>query len=49
MAKTHSAGYALAKKNYPKYWTKEMLINLVNKGKLFDWEYEEIVGEDFPY
>ena len=45
--KTHSKGWALAVKNYPKYWTKEMLQNLVDKGKLFDWEYEELVGENY--
>ena len=46
--KTHSKGWALAVKNYPKYWTKEMLQNLVDKGKLFDWEYRELTGEDVP-
>ncbi len=45
MAKTHSAGWKLAQKNYPKYWTDEMLKNLVDKGKLFDWEYEELTGK----
>lgn len=44
----HSKGYKLAKKYYPRIWDKDALIRLVDAGKLYDWEYEEIVGEPFP-
>jgi len=43
----HSEAYELALKYYPKIWKKSSLKALVAKGKLYDWEYEEIVGE--PY
>ena len=38
----------LANKNYPKYWTDEMLQRLVAKGKLTSAEYEEITGKAYP-
>lgn len=42
----HSKGYKLAKKYYPTIWPKETLQSLVEAGKLYQWEYDEIVGED---
>lgn len=44
----HSKGYALAKKYYPKYWTAKTLVQLVEKGKLYNWEYNEITGFTYP-
>lgn len=35
----------LAKKNYPRCWTAEMVEVLVAKGKLTSADYEEITGE----
>ena len=43
----HSKGYKMAKKYYPNLWSKETLQTLVEAGKLYESEYEEIVGE--PY
>lgn len=43
----HSKGYKLAKKYYPNLWDKATLQNLIAAGKLYESEYEEIVGE--PY
>ena len=43
----HSKGYKLAKKYYPTFWDKAALERLVEAGKLYDWEFEEITGE--PY
>lgn len=43
----HSKGYKMAKKYYPNLWSKETLRTLVEAGKLYESEYEEIVGE--PY
>ena len=38
----------IAKKNYERgLWTKEMIVNLVSKGKLTDAEYKDITGEDY--
>lgn len=39
--------FELARKYYPKYWSKERLSALVRAGKLTPAEYEEITGE--PY
>ena len=46
-AKTHSEAYKFALEFYPKRWNKDRLKKLVEKGLLYDWEYQEIVGE--PY
>lgn len=43
----HTQAYKLAKKYYPRLWTKHTLQQLVEAGKLRRDEYEEIVGE--PY
>lgn len=43
----HSKYYLKAKRNYPRFWSKEQLRNLVEAGQLWASEYEEIVGE--PY
>ena len=45
---THSEGYEKAKDYYPKFWSAKMLGALVKKGKLYDWEYNEITGFDYP-
>ena len=42
----HSKGYESAKKYYTKLWGKETLKKLVEAGKLYDWEYKEITGEE---
>ena len=42
----HTAAYKLAKKYYPRLWTKETLQQLVDAGKLRPDEFKEIVGED---
>lgn len=41
--------YDLARKNYPKLWTKEMLKALVKKTSinLTPEQYEEITGEEY--
>lgn len=44
----HSKGYLPAKKYYPKYWTVRTLVMLVENGKLYDWEYNEITGFVYP-
>ncbi len=38
--------YEMAKKNYGRTWTKEMLAALVTKGLLTPEQYTEITGED---
>ena len=38
----------LAKKNYPRCWTDEMVQKLVAKGKLTSDEYTEITGNAYP-
>ncbi len=43
----HSKVYLKAKRNYPKYWSKQQLRDLVEAGQLWANEYEEITGE--PY
>lgn len=43
----HSKIYLKAKRNYPKYWSKEQLRALVEAGQLWPTEYKEITGE--PY
>lgn len=40
----HSKGYALAKKYYPNLWDAAALQRLVDAGKLYQWEYDEIVN-----
>lgn len=39
--------YEMAKKNYGRTWTDEMLSKLVAKGKLKASEYKEITGNDY--
>ena len=39
--------YELAKKYYPKLWSKERLVALVEAEKLTAGEYEEITGETY--
>lgn len=40
--------FDIAKKNYERgLWTKEMIANLTEKGKITETEYKEIVGEDY--
>ncbi len=39
--------YDLAKKNYGRTWTKEMVEMLVVKDLLTETEYEEITGESY--
>ena len=40
--------FDIAKKNFDRgLWTKEMIANLVSKGKLTDAEYQEITGEEY--
>lgn len=39
---------ALARKYYPKCWSKARLIALVNAGKLSKEVYQDIVGEPLP-
>lgn len=43
----HSEAYEMAKKYYPKFWDKDRLKILVEKGKLSKADYYEITGE--PY
>ena len=43
----HSKTYLKAKRNYPKYWSREQLRALVEAGQLWPSEYQEITGE--PY
>ena len=38
--------YNLAKKNYPDLWTREMVDNLHNLGRLTDEEYWDVIGGD---
>lgn len=38
--------YEMAKKNYGRTWTKEMIAKLVSKGLITEEQYEEIVGEE---
>lgn len=42
----HSKAYALAKKYYPTLWDAASLQRLVDAGKLYQWEYDEIVGKE---
>lgn len=37
--------FALIKRFYPKYWTKEMVADAVVAEKITAAQYEEIVGE----
>lgn len=39
--------FELAKKNYGRTWTDDMLAKLVEKGKLKASEYKEITGSDY--
>lgn len=39
--------YELAKKNYPSLWNKEMIRNLVEKGRITAEQYKDITGEDY--
>ncbi|MBR0091714.1 MAG: XkdX family protein [Lachnospiraceae bacterium] len=36
----------LAGKNYPENWNREMLRNLVEKGRLTEEEFKKITGDD---
>ena len=36
--------YAMAKKNYPGLWNREMVDNLYSLGRLTEEEYADIVG-----
>ena len=38
--------YEMAKKYYPKLWSRERLQRLVQAGKLTEEQYREIVGEE---
>ena len=38
----------LAKKNYPRCWTEDMIQVLVGRGKLTSADYEEITGQPYP-
>ena len=38
----------LAKKNYPRCWTEDMIQVLVGRGKLTSADYEEITGKAYP-
>ena len=38
----------LALKNYPRFWTDEMVQKLVAKGKITSADYEEITGQAYP-
>lgn len=38
--------YEMAKENYPHNWNKEMLRNLVKKGRLTKEEFKQITGDD---
>lgn len=38
----------LAKKNYPRCWTEDMVQVLVVRGKLTSADYEEITGMAYP-
>lgn len=40
--------FDLAKKNYGRTWTIEMIAALVGKGKLTPDEYREITGQAYP-
>ena len=42
-----SKAYEMAKEYYPDKWNKEMLKNLVAKGRLTAEEYREITGEEY--
>lgn len=44
----HSKGYNKSKKYYPKNWSAAMLVALVERVKLYDWEYNEITGFVYP-
>lgn len=46
--RVHSKGYSKALKYYPKYWPASALVVLVENGKLYDWEYNEITGFVYP-
>ena len=39
--------YDMAKKYYPRLWSKDRLLALVQAGKLTEAEFEEITGEDY--
>ena len=39
--------FEIAKRNYGRTWTDEMLAKLVEKGKLKASEYKEITGNDY--
>lgn len=43
----HSKTYLKAKRNYPKYWSREQLRALVEAGQLWTAEYKEITGEEY--
>lgn len=38
--------YEMAKKYYPKLWSRERLRRLVEAGRLTEAQYREIVGEE---
>ena len=38
----------LAKKNYPRCWTDDMVQKLVVRGKITSDDYREITGNDYP-
>lgn len=40
--------FDLAKKNYGRTWTIEMIAALVGKGKLTPDQYQEITGQVYP-
>ena len=42
----HSKAYELAKQYYPDKWNEHTLQRLVDAGKLYQWEYDEIVGKN---
>ena len=42
------SNYELAKKNYGRTWTAEMLVKLVEKGKLKETDYNDITGYVYP-
>lgn len=43
----HSKIYLKAKRNYPKYWSKDQLRALTAVGQLWPNEYREITGEEY--
>lgn len=45
--RAHSKNYKKCKKYFGWVWTKSMLRNMVESGKLYDWEYEELTGESY--